>query len=237
MEQFDNLLNNQLNLNIHPSEIKAFEQYFKLLKEWNQKINLTAITEPEEVFIKHFFDSLSCLKILPSKGFFSLIDIGTGAGFPGIPLKILRPEMKLTLVESVQKKALFCKNVAHELALRDVLILNQRAEDVGQDPMHRETYDWAVARAVAALPTLLEYLLPLVKVGGKALAMKGTHVTSEIKQSEKALNILGGEIIQPVQFVLPKNYGKRTLIQITKKHSTPVTYPRRPGVPAKKPLL
>jgi len=225
-----------LHLNITPDQLVALEKYADRLVEWNQKFNLTAITGPEEVRLKHFLDSLSCHLVMEDRPPASLIDVGTGAGFPGLPLKLLYPGMKLTLVESVAKKTTFLEQIVQELGLHDVEILNQRAEEVGQDPDHRQQYQWAAARAVAGLPALAEYLLPLVKVGGWMLAQKGESALQEAEQAKPALEILGGRLENITKVKLPAVDEKRYLIVIQKVAETPSKYPRRVGIPLKRPL-
>ena len=236
MEIFRDLFHQSLRIALSPSQLDAFQLFENLLIEWNKKINLTSITDPKEIHIKHFLDSLTVLRIIPENGNYSMIDIGTGAGFPGIPLKIMRPEITLTLVESSQKKAEFCKVVINQLQLSDTSVIAARAEDLGKDPFHREHYDWAIARAVAELSVLAEYLFPFVKIGGKALAMKGANSEGESQKASHALSILGGEISETVNLVLPDNAGQRNLIVINKISATPNIYPRRAGIPSKKPL-
>ncbi|OGO08581.1 MAG: 16S rRNA (guanine(527)-N(7))-methyltransferase RsmG, partial [Chloroflexi bacterium RBG_13_60_9] len=176
------------------NQIRDFGRFEEILLDWNRRFNLTAITGREDIRTKHFLDSLSCLKAMPLRPGMRVIDIGTGAGFPGIPLKLAAPDIRLTLVESIRKKADFCRHAAAELQLREVTVLNARAEDVGQDPAHREQYHWAVARAVADLCVLAEYLLPLVKVGGCALAQKGENGPAEAHAAAGALRLLGGAV-------------------------------------------
>jgi 16S rRNA (guanine527-N7)-methyltransferase len=236
MEKFHNYLLQLLGIELTTLQKNAFQTFEKLLLDWNQKFNLTSITNPEEIHIKHFLDSLSVLRVIPTSGEFSLIDIGTGAGFPGIPLKIMLPEMTLTLVESSQKKAEFCKAAVNELHLTNTIVIASRAEDLGKDPNHREKYDWAIARAVAELSVLAEYLLPLVKIGGKALAMKGASTEAEVQKAKHAISILGGELSENMQLELPNGSGGRTLIVIKKNTATPHAYPRRAGMPSKKPI-
>jgi len=208
-----------------------------LLQDWNQKFNLTSLTEEKEILIKHFLDSLVCFHFMPRSIAFSLIDIGTGAGFPGIPLKIVNPYIRLTLVDSVQKKVEFCKLLVKELGLSDVEVLHARAEDIGQDNHYREKFDWSVARAVADLSVLAEYMLPLTAVGGFMLAMKGAEVGQEVEKANPAISLLGGDINQIEKIFLPENFGERNLILIKKIKPTPQKYPRKPGKPTKKPLL
>ncbi len=206
------------------------------LLEWNQKFNLTAIRDSDGIRAKHFLDSFSCTLAWKEHPPRRLIDVGTGAGFPGLVLKLLYPTMKLTLVESVGKKANFCAHMLQVLELENVEVLTARAEDVGQNPLHREKYDWAVARAVAALPVLSEYLLPLVKVGGGMLAQKGEGGPAEIHAAETAFKLLGGRLRQLTRVQLPAVADERYLVVVDKFAATPAAYPRKDGIPAKKPL-
>jgi 16S rRNA (guanine527-N7)-methyltransferase len=210
--------------------------YERELLEWNEKFNLTAIRDVEGIRAKHFLDSFSCTLAWKEQTPRRLIDVGTGAGFPGIVLKVLYPNMKLTLVESVGKKANFCTHIVQTLGLENVEVLSARAEDVGQNSAHREKYDWAVARAVAALPVLSEYLLPLVKVGGGILAQKGESGPLEVQSAEKAFKLLGGRLRQLIKVELPGVADERYLIVVDKSAATPPGYPRKAGIPSKKPL-
>lgn len=210
--------------------------YERELLEWNEKFNLTAIREVEGIRAKHFLDSISCTLAWKENPPRRLIDVGTGAGFPGLVLKLLYPSLKLTLVESVGKKAKFCAHLVETLGLENVEVLTARAEDLGQNPAHREKYDWAVARAVAALPVLSEYLLPFVKVGGGMLAQKGESGPAEAQSAEKALKLLGGRLKQLVKVELPGVADERYLVVIQKVAATPAGYPRKAGIPSKKPL-
>jgi 16S rRNA (guanine527-N7)-methyltransferase len=224
------------NVHITGRQVMALIAYEKELLEWNRQFNLTAIRDVQSIRTKHFLDSFSC--VLAWKAFppASLIDVGTGAGFPGIPLKILYPSLKLTLVESVGKKAKFCEHVVNVLGLEHVQVIKSRAEDVGQDPSHREKYDVAVARAVANLNVLSEYLLPLVKLGGTMLAQKGESGPAEAQSAEKAMKLLGGELREWIPVQLPGVLEDRYLVLADKVAATPVHYPRKAGVPAKQPL-
>lgn len=235
MPNLPTLLSEHMKLELTPDQTASFEHYQALLLEWNRKFNLTAITDPQEMQLKHFYDSLTCLRAIPPDAQ-SLIDIGCGAGLPGIPLKIMLPHLKLVLVDSVGKKVEFCRMTAQELGLTDVTALHARAEDLGQDKVHREQYDWAVARAVAPLPVLAEYLLPLVRVGGSMLAQKGASAADELKQASKAIRTLGGGAVKLDAFELPVTYDQRALIQVVKEKNTPAQYPRKAGTPSKKPL-
>lgn len=228
--------NQQLGIHLSQQQISAFDVYEKELLEWNEKFNLTAIRDAEGVRVKHFLDSLTCIKEIKSIAPNRLIDVGTGAGFPGIPLKILFPAMQLTLVESVGKKAGFCQHIVETLKLDNVEISTLRAEEIGQLAKHREKYDWAVARAVAAMPILLEYLLPLVRVGGGVLAQKGESAHAEAQQAEKASQLLGGKLDHISQLTLPGVVEEHFLVVYRKVAVCPPKYPRRVGVPAKTPL-
>ena len=207
-----------------------------MLTEWNQKISLTSITNPDEVRIKHFLDSLSCDLILSGRAWASVIDVGTGGGFPGLPLKLLYPEMQLVLADSVAKKTSFLSQVVQELSLDGVTVLTERAEALGQMPEHRQQYDVALARAVAGLPVLVEYLLPLVKVGGIMLAQKGKKAIKELAEADNAITIMGGKALPPVEVALPDTPEKRYFLVIEKISPTPEKYPRRVGIPTKRPL-
>ena len=215
---------------------EQFRVYEALLIDWNSKINLTAVRDPEGIRIKHFLDSLSCVPVLGDMNGRLLIDIGTGAGFPGIPLRILYPELRLTLVDSVGKKADFCQLAVNTLHLKGVKVLKDRSEELGAAKAHREQYDAAAARAVAVMPVLCEYLLPLVKPGGQMLAMKGESAPEETKTAAAAIGKLGGGEPSLTEVVLPGVEGKRYLVSIPKTAHTPAGYPRRTGLPLKKPI-
>ncbi len=230
------LVQAQLGIELTPGQIKAFDVYAAELSAWNQRFNLTAITDPDEVRIKHFLDSLTCLLAMGRSPAGRIVDIGTGAGFPGLPLKILCPRLSLTLIESVEKKADFCHHMVDVLGLSRVEVLHARAETVAHLPAHRASYDWAVARAVAALPVLLEYLLPFLRVGGAAVAQKGDTAPAEVASADEALQLLGGAVERLIPVELPQVVEKRYLVVVSKVAATPEGYPRRPGVPAKRPL-
>ncbi len=221
---------------LNPRQISQLVTFEKELMSWNEKMNLTAIRDVEGIRSKHFLDSISCSLAWKEQIPRRLIDVGTGAGFPGLVLKICYPALKLTLVESVGKKANFCSNMAQLLELDNVTVLSQRAEDVGQDTQHREKYDWAVGRAVAAMPVLVEYLLPLVRVGGGVLAQKGESGPAEANEAARAMKLLGGQLRQVVKVELPGVADDRYLVVIDKTAGTPSIYPRKAGTPAKKPL-
>ena len=213
---------------------QQFEDYMHLLLEWNEKINLTAITEENELILKHFVDSLTISKYIKEGE--SIVDVGTGAGFPGIPLKIARKDLKVTLVDSLNKRILFLNEVIEKLGLKEIETLHYRAEEFGQNKKYRESFDIATSRAVANLSTLVEYLLPLVKVGGICVCMKGSEIKEELENGKKAIKILGGEIQEVEEFYLPETDIKRSIVIVKKISSTPKKYPRKPGTPAKEPI-
>ena len=224
------------NVHLTGRQVIALTTYERELLEWNQKFNLTAIRDEKGVRTKHFLDSFSCVLAWKANPPTNLIDVGTGAGFPGIPLKIIYPNTKVTLVESVGKKAMFCQHIVSLLGLEGVNVIRGRAEDLGQMREHREGYDWGVARAVANLRVLSEYLLPLIQVGGRMLAQKGESGPAEVHSAENAIKLLGGEVRQLVTVTLPGVVEERHLVLVDKVAATPPGYPRKPGVPAKKPL-
>lgn len=212
--------------------------YARLLVEWNEKMNLTAITEPNAIVIKHFVDSLTVSRYLP-EGPVALVDVGTGAGFPGVPLALYRDDIQLTLLDSLNKRLLFLKEVCTALGLPATLV-HARAEEAGRQPAYRERFDVATARAVAALPTLCEYCLPLVKPHGRFIAMKGPDGDQEGRKAREAIRLLGGELVQTVSLSLPAPTGEereeRRLLMIDKTHPTPTKYPRPSAKIAKQPL-
>lgn len=216
-------------------QLEQFSLYFDLLIETNKVMNLTAITEPEEVAVKHIIDSLLAYdeKIFPGK---LLADVGTGAGFPGIPLKIYCPELKVVLLDSLAKRLKFLQTVIERLGLEDISCVHLRAEDAGQNKDHREKYDLVTARAVARLSVLSEYCLPLVKQGGYFIAMKGSKFKEEITEGLTAVSILGGEIVSAEEVKLPGLDDGRAIIKIRKIKRTPAKYPRKAGLPEKQPL-
>lgn len=232
------LLNAARDFSIDMSEqqLEQFNRYFKLLIEWNEKINLTAITEPKEVAIKHMIDSISCYDSLIFAKGCSIIDVGTGAGFPGLPLKILYPDIKLTLVDSLNKRVNFLRDVIEQLGLTGVEVFHARAEEFARKNEHREKYDIAVSRAVARLNVLCELCLPFVKVNGHFIALKGAQFEQEIAEAEHALHTLGADVVIVRPIKLPELEDTRAVIYIKKTRSCPKLYPRKPGTPEKKPL-
>jgi 16S rRNA (guanine527-N7)-methyltransferase len=236
MDKLKQEVKSLLGMTLTPRQVSAFELYEQELLEWNSRFNLTAIRDVEGIRSKHFLDSLSCRLAIRDKQA-RLIDIGTGAGFPGIPLKIVCRDLRLTLVESVGKKADFCRHIVNLLKLENVEVIQARAEELGQKPAHREQYDWAVARAVANMPALIEYLLPLVKIGGAAISQKGESGPAEAHSADKAIRMMGGRLRQLHPVTLPGVAEERYLIVVDKVAATPPQYPRRVGVPAKNPLV
>lgn len=225
-----------LKLRLTAAQLAALETYEAELITWNQKVNLTAIDQPEKIRVKHFLDSLTCVLVMRDTPMARVIDVGSGAGFPGLPLKIVYPSMRLTVVESVGKKAMFCQHIVDTLGLKGVEVLQERAEVIGKQEQHRQNYDWALARAVAVMPVLMEYLLPLVRIGGYALAMKGESAPAEAHEAEHAIKVFGGHLRQLVPVTLPSVEDERYLVVIDKVAATPEKYPRRVGIPAKRPL-
>lgn len=224
----------KLKIKIEEKNIEKFYKYMKLLLEWNKKINLTAITEPNEVILKHFVDSLTISKYIEDNS--TLVDVGTGAGFPGIPLKIIREDLEITLVDSLNKRINFLKEIIEELELKNIKAIHSRAEEFGKNVKYREKFDYATSRAVANLSTLSEYLIPLVKIKGRIISMKGSEVKEELIDSKKAINVLGGKILKVDEFQLPSSDIKRNIIIIEKVKNTPNKYPRKAGTPAKDPI-
>lgn len=218
-------------------QIDKFSIYYDLLMEWNRKMNLTAITEPKEVALKHIIDSLTALRGMEQVDSFSLIDVGTGAGFPGIPLKILCPGMRLLLLDSLKKRVHFLETVVKALDLKYVECLHGRAEEASRDKKLRECFDVAVSRAVARLSVLSEYLLPFVRIGGRAIALKGMRYAEEVQEAKYAVRILGGAKIEEIPVTLPSLSDKRAVLVMEKVRETPRTYPRKAGMPTKFPLV
>lgn len=235
-EQFREQLQKD-QLPIDDSKMKQFDQYLHMLQEWNEKINLTAIVKTEEVYVKHFYDSLTLAKyITVEEGHPTLCDVGSGAGFPSIPLKILFPNIEVTIVDSLNKRITFLEQVVNELGLEGVKLYHDRAETFGQNKTFRASFDYVTARAVANLSVLSELCMPLNKIGGVFVAMKASSATEELEEATKAIKTLGGKFRQDIAFNLPESAGERHILLIDKKKETPNKYPRRPGTPAKNPL-
>ncbi len=226
-----------LPVDLDGKQKQQFLLYYNILLEWNRVMNLTAITEPEEVITKHFIDSLSLVRAIPelAESGMTAADLGTGAGFPGIPLKIAFPELKVTLMDSLGKRVKFLREVIAQLSLTGISAIHGRAEDIGKDPAHREQYDLCVSRAVANMAVLSEYCLPLVKVGGIFAAYKTGKAEDELQQAANAIRLLGGGTQKLVDLQLP-NGDDRKLVIIHKEKTTPKKYPRKAGTPAKEPL-
>lgn len=224
----------RIDIDITDKQVEKFFSYMNLLIEWNQKINLTTIIEPKEIIIKHFVDCGTILKYL--KDGENIIDIGTGAGFPGIPVKILNENLNVTLVDSLNKRINFLGEVCNALNLENVQLIHSRAEDLAKNNDYREKFDKSVSRAVANLSTLSEYDLPFIKKGGKMIAMKGFEIDEELNNAEKAINILGGKIKEVNKFTLIDTDNKRSIVVIDKVKSTPKQFPRKAGKPLKEPI-
>lgn len=235
-EEFKLALHNK-GIDVTEKQMKQFDNYLILLQEWNEKINLTAITEREEVYLKHFYDSITAgLYVDFNKGVQSLCDVGAGAGFPSIPLKIIFPKLKVTIVDSLNKRIQFLTILAETLELENVHFYHDRAEDFGQNKQFRETFDFVTARAVARMSVLAELCLPLVKKNGVFIALKASSSDNEMQDSKKAIATLGGRFREEFIFELPKEAGERHILLIDKKKETPKKYPRKPGTPNKSPL-
>lgn len=230
----------KMGIQLVDKQLEQFLMYYELLMEWNKVMNLTAITEYKEVVQKHFVDSLSIIKVIDKESLqsenISVIDIGTGAGFPGIPIKIIFSGLKITLLDSLNKRIRFLNEVIEKLELEDVETIHGRAEDYAKRDKYREQYNICVSRAVANLSTLSEYSLPFVKVGGNFLSYKAENVEEEMKKSKHAIMLLGGKVEEVIKFNLPDTDIKRAIVKIRKENLTSKKYPRKSGIPSKEPL-
>lgn len=222
-------------IDVSEKQCKKFFEYMKLLIEWNEKINLTAIVEPGQVITKHFLDSLTILNYIVTKQQ-KIIDVGTGAGFPGIPIKIMDDLSEITLIDSLNKRINFLQEVINKNNLKNIRAIHGRAEDFGQDKLYREKYDVCVARAVAPMNILVEYLLPFARVNGICICMKGANIEEELEEAKKAINLLGGKIEKVESFGLSGSEDRRNIIIIRKISKTPEQYPRKAGTAKKYPI-
>ncbi|MEG6574271.1 16S rRNA (guanine(527)-N(7))-methyltransferase RsmG [Caldibacillus debilis] len=235
-EQFIEALNEH-HISLTARQLEQFETYWALLSEWNEKMNLTSINGKEQVYLKHFYDSLTASFFVDLKRSpLQICDVGSGAGFPGIPWKIVFPQLRLTIIDSLKKRILFLTELVNRLQLEGVTLFHERAENAGQNGDFREKFDVVTARAVARLSVLSEFCLPLAKPGGVFLAMKGPGVKEEIKEGKRAISILGGKIASVHTLALPYENSERNIILIEKVKNTPKKYPRKPGIPVKSPL-
>ncbi len=226
-----------LQIVLNKEQLCQFMSYYELLVEWNQVMNLTAITDFEEVCKKHFTDSLSLVKAYKINASISVIDVGTGAGFPGIPLKIAFPDIEIILLDSLHKRVDFLKTVIDNLGLKKIEALHGRAEDYAKEKKFREQFDLCVSRAVSNLSTLSEYCIPYVKIGGHFISYKSEKLSEEKKDAEYAISVLGGEIEDQISFQIPNSDINRNLLIVRKKKETPANYPRKAGLPLKKPII
>ena len=226
----------ELGIELSEKKLSQFQTYYEMLIEKNKVMNLTAITEWKEVVDKHFIDSIYLIKATDLKGSKKLLDLGCGAGFPGIPLKIVFPNLQITLLDSLNKRILFLQDVIHELGLTDIEALHGRAEDYARKAEYREQYDYCVSRAVANLTTLSEYCLPYVKKNGKFISYKSGKVKEELKEVKKAMFLLGGKVEDVISFTLPDTEIERIFVVVEKEKNTPKRFPRKAGLPGKEPL-
>lgn len=237
LNEFANEINkyaNMMNIKLNNTQIEKFYTYMNMIIEWNEKINLTAIVEPKEIIIKHFIDSLTVAEYIEDDS--KIIDVGTGAGFPGIPLKIYNDSYEVTLLDSLNKRINFLDEVISALDLKKIETIHGRAEDFAQDNNYREKYDYAISRAVAPLNILLEYLTPYTKVKGRVIAMKGSNVEEEILQAQNAMKKLDVSIEKNQEMELPDKSGSRYIVVLKKEKQTKRIYPRKAGTPKKNPL-
>lgn len=225
----------KMQINLSENQVDQFYKYMELLLEWNEKINLTAIIEPKEIILKHFIDSVTILPYINTQN--KVLDIGTGAGFPGIPLKILNKENEFTLLDSLNKRINFLNDVIQSLNLEKIKAIHGRAEEFIKQNGERESYDIVTSRAVARLNILLEYMLPFTKIGGKCICMKSFEIDEELEEAKKAIEILGGELEKVDVITLPESDIKRKIVIIKKVKNTLPKYPRRAGTPEKEPII
>ena len=225
---------NQMQIILSDTKLEEFYQYMQLLQTWNEKMNLTAITDEKEILFKHFIDSLSILPYIEQAN--CILDVGTGAGFPGIPLKIVQEDKQITLLDALQKRITFLEEVIKTLGLSKIEAKHGRAEEFVKEKGQREGYDVVTSRAVARLSVLLEYMLPFVKVGGRCICMKSQEIEEELEEAKQAIELLGGKLERVDEIILPESDVKRKIIVIQKVRQTPIKYPRKPGTPTKEPI-
>jgi len=228
---------NDAHLTLTEGQWQQFEQYYQLLTEWNERMNLTAITEREQVYTKHFYDSISLSFFFPMNETGCVADIGSGAGFPSLPLKIMFPQLRVTIIDSLNKRVQFLQHVVESLGLPDVACVHGRAEEIGRSKEHRDRYDVVTARAVARLNVLNEFCLPFVRPGGHFIAMKGSQGKEELAEAGKSFQELRGALVSTHEMQLPEEEGQRLLIVVKKTGATPGKYPRKPGTPLKQPIV
>lgn len=236
MSSFAEYTYNLFQLELSDTQITAFDQLTDALIEWNQKMNLTAITEPDAIMIRHYLDSLSLVTVIPQFDGLRLMDVGTGAGFPGLALAIVFPELQVTMMEATGKKLKFIEYIGQLLHLNNIATLHARAEDAGHQPAHREKYDIVTARAVARMPALMEYTLPLAKLEGQVIAMKGNTAYDEANAATRAITEFGGELFTIQEIQLPEVDDSHYLVVVDKIDPTPKQYPRKAGTPTREPI-
>lgn len=237
-EEFSNELiemSNKIDIELTSNQVEKFYKFMNLLLEWNEKMNLTAITDPKDIILKHFIDSITIKKYLNNVN--KVLDMGSGAGFPGIPLKIVTSDIEFTLVDSLNKRIIFLDEVCKQLELNKISNIHSRAEELAKNLNYREQYDVVTSRAVARLTSLVEYMLPFAKVGGNCICMKGSNVEEELNEAKNAIKILGGNIEKVDKFLLPKTDIERNIVIIKKIKNTPSKYPRKPGTATKQPII
>ncbi|HZW68463.1 MAG TPA: 16S rRNA (guanine(527)-N(7))-methyltransferase RsmG [Pseudogracilibacillus sp.] len=235
-EQIFNQVLKEKNIDLSDQQLAQFSTYYDLLVDWNEKVNLTAITEKDEVYLKHFYDSVTPSFFEDFSKVTSICDVGAGAGFPSLPLKICYPHLHITIIDSLKKRINFLQELIDQLQLTNVTLVHSRAEDAGSDKKYREKYDVVTARAVARMSVLSEYCLPFSKKGGLFIALKGANAREELDNADKAIKVLGGKILKEETFYLPKEESERSLIWIEKIKNTPKKYPRKAGTPNRKPI-
>lgn len=235
--QFTEMIAQNWQIDLTDKQLEQFDRYYDLLTTWNEKINLTAITDRSEVYEKHFYDSLSLTAVMDLSQVLTIMDVGAGAGFPSIPIKIVFPHLKVTIVDSLNKRITFLKELSDDLGLEDVTLIHQRAEDAGQDPLQREKFDLVTARAVARLNVLAELCLPFARVSGHFAALKGAKAQEEELMAQKAITVLGGKVAKSVSLTLPSDHSDRDIILIEKVKKTPRKYPRQAGKPNRNPIV